>query len=333
MKRLTRLLRSRECLLIGMIVLCYLIFYALLGDSYAIDKLLNQTRVYMADVGFMAVGITLVLIMGDIDISLASIAALSVTIMGIAHGAGLGFELALVLALLVGAACGFINGFLVIRFKELFPMIITLGTQTLYRGIAYILLKDQAARGFPAWFSKTLGYGSIGNIPYLLICVLAIFPICYVVMHHTAYGRQIFATGTNATAARYSGIRTDRIKLTMFTVCGLLSAIAGVVLVSRTGSVKYSIGEGYEMLAISIAVLGGAASGRASVPGLLLALIMMTCLKTGLMLLFNDSFILNMAVGLLLILVILLPNVPSRLRRRGDLRLRRAQLVRKSSGT
>lgn len=173
-----------EWLLVLLIAGVYAFFSWKLPGSYTPIKLLDQTRVYMVDVGFMALGAMLILILGDIDISVASTAALSVTVMGTVYNAGEGlpFGIALALALLVGVVCGAINGLLVTRFKELFPMIITLSTQTIYRGIAYIILKDQSAGGFPQWFSKDLGYGKLfgGTVPVMLLCVLAMFPIFYI---------------------------------------------------------------------------------------------------------------------------------------------------------
>ena len=314
-----------EWLLVLLIIGTYAFFSYELPGVYTFPKLLDQTRVYMVDVGFMALGAMLILILGDIDISVASTAALSVTIMAVSYNAGEGipFVLAIIIALVVGAVCGLINGLLVVRFKELFPMIITLSTQTIYRGIAYIILKDQSSGGFPQWFGKELGYGKVFNdtVPIMLICLLVLFPVFYIWMHRTASGRRIFATGTNITTSHYSGLRTDRTKVILFGLNGLLAAVGGIFLTARTGSVKYTIGTGYEMQAIAIAVLGGAstAGGKGSVIGVLLALILMTCLKNGLMIAYNDSFILNLSIGVLLIAVVLLPNIAAKIKQRRQL--------------
>ena len=130
------------------------------------------------------------------------------------------------------------------------------------------------------------------------------------------------AAGTNITAARYSGIHTDRIKVAVFTMNGLLAAVGGIMLLSRTGSVKYNIAAGYEMQAIAVAVLSGASTsgGKGSVIGVLLSLILLTCLKNGLMIAFNDSFILNLAIGVLLIGMVLFPNIYQAFRQRRQIR-------------
>ncbi len=327
MKTFRRIFFRWEWLVVALTVLVYAFFRVKLGDSYTALKLLDQTRVYVVDIGFMAIGTMMVLILGDIDISIGSTAALSVTVMGVAYNAGSGvpFWAAAALALLTGMVCGLINGVLVVKFKELFPMIITLSTLTIYRGIAYIILKDSAAGGFPGWFSKTLGYGSVlGGVPVMLLCLLVIFPLFYVLLHHTAFGRRLFATGTNPITARYSGIRTDRMKVLVFTLNGLLAAVGGIMLLSRTGSVKYNIAAGYEMQAIAVAVLSGASTsgGKGSVPGVLLSLVLLTCLKNGLMIAYNDSFILNLAIGVLLIGMVLLPNVFQTIRQRRQVKRR-----------
>jgi rhamnose transport system permease protein len=328
-----KLLTRWEWLLALMIVAVYFYFHYRMPDTYTLTNLLGQTRVYMVDVGFLALGAMLILILGDIDISVASTAGLSVTVMAVSYnaGAGIPFGLAIALALGIGAACGAINGLLVTRFKELFAMIITLSTMTLYRGIAYIILKDQSSGGFPAWFTKDLGYGTIGSspVPIMLLFILAMFPIFYVILHRTTTGRRLFATGANIVTARYSGVRTDQIKLLTFIVNGLLAAVCGIFLSARTGSVKYTIGTGFEMQAIAIAVLGGAstAGGKGSVPGIFLSLILMTCLKNGLTLLFNDQFILNLSVGVLLIGVVLVPNMMGLLRERAEVARRRREAL------
>jgi len=330
MHRAKRFFLRWEWLLVLLILGVFAFFSWKMPGSYTFPKLLDQTRVYMVDVGFMALGAMLILILGDIDISVGSVAALSATIMAVSYGAGLPFPLAAVLMLVVGAACGFLNGLLIIRFKELYPMIITLSTLTLYRGVAYIILKDPSAGGFPQWFAKDLGYGSLNvlglEVPIMLLLILAVIPFYAVWVHRTPSGRRIFATGTNIVAARYSGLKTDRIKLCVFTLNGLLAAVGGFFLCARTGSVKYTLATGYEMQAIAIAVLGGAstAGGKGSAIGVLLALVLMTCLKNGLMIAYNDAFILNLAIGVLLIAVVLVPNLIDKARKKRQVSSRRA---------
>ena len=180
-----------EWLLVLLIAGVYAFFSWKLPGSYTPIKLLDQTRVYMVDVGFMALGAMLILILGDIDISVASTAALSVTVMGTVYNAGEGlpFGIALALALLVGVVCGAINGLLVTRFKELFPMIIT----PLDADPFIAVLPTSSSRTNPPAVSRNGSAktwdtaNSFGDtVPVMLVCVLAMFPIFYIWLHRTA---------------------------------------------------------------------------------------------------------------------------------------------------
>jgi len=135
----------------------------------SVTGLLDATRDFM-DKSFIVFPMTMIILMGEIDISVGATIALSSVIMGVAYNAGNGIPMvgAILLALLVGTVCGLINGLLLTRFKELSPMIVTLSTMTIYRGIAYIILKDQAAGKFPSWFQE-FGWGTVGPVPYVLI--------------------------------------------------------------------------------------------------------------------------------------------------------------------
>lgn len=336
MNRLRKIFFRWEWILFVLTIAVFLAFSEIDPVACTLPKVLNQTRVYMADVGFMALGAMLILMLGDIDISVASTAGLAATVMGITYRAGAPFAVAILAALAVGLVCGLINGLLVTGFKELFPMIITLSTQTIYRGINYIILKDSYVNEFPRWFGD-FGYDDLGNIwldryedavlempvwiqkafeavsavPLMLIVLLLVFPVFYIWLHKTPSGHRIFASGENAVTARYSGIRTDRIKIFLFTLNGILAAITGIMLAARTGSVKYTHAAGFEMQAIAVVVLGGVstAGGRGSVIGVLLSLFLITCLRNGLNIVSNDSFIVNLAVGVLLVLVVLIPNI------------------------
>lgn len=317
-------------------MLCLLLFAVILFFSlgkpgvYSPKALLGNTQVFM-DIGFLALGMMLVLVLGDIDISVGATSALSCTVLALCYNKGNGIPLALaiVAALLTGVVCGAVNGFLITRFKELFPMIITLATQTIFRGISYIILKDQSMGGFPRWFTN-IGYGTIGNtaIPINLVCFLLVALFFAVWVHHTATGRRVFAMGVNPVASRYSGVQTDRIKFFVFTLNGLLAAVCGIFLTTRTSSVRPNMALGYEMQAIAVAVLGGVstAGGVGSVFGVVISLFTIGFLKFGLKIYNVDGQLEPMVIGLLLILITLLPNLFSDIRMRMDVRKRRVTI-------
>ena len=161
---------------------------------------------------------------------------------------------AIVVCLLVGTLCGLINGLILTRFTELAPMIVTLGTQILFRGIAEGILGDTSAGGLVAvqWFSN-LYWGKVGVVPIMFIFFVVFALIFGFVLHKTVFGRWLYAIGSNKTAAEYAGIEVQKIRLIVFVLTGLFSAVTGVFLASRMGSTKSDIATGYELEAISMA--------------------------------------------------------------------------------
>lgn len=328
--RIPAFLRRWEAALLLLLAAVILFFSIGKPGVYTPKALLGNTQVFM-DIGFLALGMMLVLVLGDIDISVGAISALSCTVLALCYDKGNGVPLiiAILAALCTGAFCGAVNGFLITRFPELFPMIITLSTQTIFRGISYIILKDQSLGGFPRWFTN-IGYGTIPGtaIPINLVCFLAVAALFYIWVHHSMTGRHIFAMGTNPMASRYSGVKTSRIKFFVFTLNGLMAAICGIFLTTRTSSVRPNMALGYEMQAIAVAVLGGVstAGGVGSVLGVVFSLFTIGFLKFGLKILNVDGQLEPMVIGILLILVTLLPTIISDIRARFEIRRRRIAL-------
>ena len=295
-------------------------------DVFNVASVIRGLRPYML-YSFMTLGMMLILAMGDIDISTGATAALSVAVLGVTYSAftkggmnpGFALTLALIICLLTGGACGALNGLLVTQFKELFPMIITLGTQLFYRGIGYLFLgggtltfKNDATFDSLKKLYNTIEIGSI-SFPVMLIWFLALAGIYFIWIHMTPGGRKIFALGTNHTTTYFSGIKTDRIKFWLFALCGFMSAITGVFFVGATSSsIRADSMQGYEMYAIAAAVLGGfsTSGGKGNVIGVVLSLIIFGVMKIGLGTLygFADSMV-NLSVGIILIISTLLPNV------------------------
>lgn len=274
--------------------------------------LLNATSSFL-EKAFIVLPMVFVLVMGDIDISVGSIVALSAVIMGESYNRlGLPMGLAIIICLLVGTLCGFINGFILTKFKELAPMIVTLGTQILYRGIATMILKDQASTGLTSikWFSN-LYWGSIFGIPYMLITFIVFAIIFGYVLHRTTFGRYLYAIGSNKTAAHYSGVEVDKVRLTVFTLTGLFSAVTAVFLASRMGSVRPNIAVGYEMEAISMVVLGGisSAGGKGNFTGAIISIFIIGLLRYGLGLINVPSQVMLVIIGALLIIAVLMPQL------------------------
>nr|WP_255570439.1 ABC transporter permease [Cohnella sp. CFH 77786] len=262
------------------------------------------------DKAFIVLPMVFIILMGDIDISVASIVALSSVTMADLYSHGMPMEWAMMVCLAVGTACGWINGMLIVKFKELSSVIVTLATMIIYRGIAYILLEDQAAGKFPKWF-KFLGWDYVGNIPFILL-VFAVFAVAFGwLLHKTAFGRKVYAIGNNATASRYSGVEVDRIKVVVFTLAGFMSAVTALFLTARMGSSRPNIATGYELEVIAMVVLGGVstAGGKGRMIGAILAVFLIGYLRYGLGLINVSAQSLLIILGLLLIFAVAIPRL------------------------
>ena len=252
----------------------------------------------------IALAMALLIISGEIDISVAAILALASTAMGFAAAAGWPVAALVLTGLGVGAACGAVNGALVTGFGV--PSIIaTIGTLSLFRGMAYALLGDGALKSYPAgfdWFGQGYVAGPVTVELVLLACLAA---VAAVVLHMTATGRRLYAIGSSPMAARMSGVGIGRHRFWLFVATGSASGLAALLLTSRLGSTRPSIAEGWELEVITMVILGGVAitGGAGSIPGVVLAAILMGSVTFGLGLLNIPGIVLAILVGALLIAV------------------------------
>lgn len=268
-----------------------------------------------ADKAFLVLPMVFVMIMGAIDISVGSIVALSSVIMAVSFNAGLPMPLAMLLCLAISTLCGWFNGVLIVKFKDLSSVIVTLSTMIIYRGIAYVILKDQASGRFPAWFG-TLGWGRVGMVPVVSI-VFVIFALFFaLLLHKTTFGRRVYGIGSNPTACRYSRIRVDRIKVIVFSMTGLMAGVTALFLTSRMGSTRPNVALGYELDVITMVVLGGisTAGGKGKMTGAILAVLLVGYLQYGLGIINVSSQALLVIIGLLLVFAVMVPNVAERIK-------------------
>ncbi len=288
------------------------IFNISMSPNYAnIKGILNATRDFL-DKAIVVFPMAFVLMLGEIDISVASTMALSATIMGVVFQATQNMVLAIAAGLVTGALCGFINGIILAKFPELSSMIVTLSTQIIFRGIAQIILETQSISGFPSWFGK-IAAGKVGYVPYALIFVVVEALFFAYLLHCTKFGRRTIAMGNSVTVAKYSGVKTDKIKVIIFTLAGLFSAIAAVYLASKMSSVRSDVAKGYELDIIAMAVLGGISTsgGKGRILGASLAILVIVYLRYGLGLINASSQIIMIVVGVLLIIAVAIPNLKS----------------------
>ncbi|MBT2720530.1 ABC transporter permease [Bacillus sp. ISL-46] len=298
-----------EWLLVLLFILVNIINTSLSPYYLDFNSLRDATMTFL-DKAFMVFPMVLIIILRDIDISVASIVALASVIMAHLYTLGVPMELAVVICLAVGAICGLINGLLIVKFKELSAVIVTLSTMIIYRGIAYIILEDQSAGSFPEWFGF-LGWGYVFGIPFILIAFLVLAVIFGLLLHKTTFGRRVYAIGNNPTAARFSGVQVDKIKIIVFTLAGLMAAITALFLTSRMGSTRPNIATGYELDVIAMVVLGGisTAGGKGRMIGAVIAVFLIGFLRNGLGLINMPAQVLMIIIGLLLIIAVMVPNL------------------------
>jgi rhamnose transport system permease protein len=267
--------------------------------------------VAVIEVAIMALPMTLIIIAGEIDLSVESMAGLACAMLGFLWLGGVPLEIGIPIVLVVGAIGGLLNGVLVTGFG-LPSLVVTLGTLALYRGLALAILGSQGVSGFAAWFT-TFGFGTVPEtpIPWPALVFVALAIVLGLVLHTTWMGRQIYATGKNAAAARFSGVRVPRLKLALFVLSGTVAALAGVILTARFASARADIGQG-----LTLVLLGGVNifGGRGTIVGVVLAAITLALLGNVLRLTNVSAEIQSIAVGLLLIVSVVLPNIAHQLR-------------------
>lgn len=304
-----RLLKSWESLLF--IVAIAIFALNSWSSPYFLDPWnLSDATFNITEKGLIAFALALVVISGEIDLSVAAILALSSTFMGLAMSHGAGTAELVIIGLLTGLVAGALNGFLVSGLG-LPSIVVTIGTMSLFRGIAYIILGDKAYTGYPADFAF-FGQGYVWwviSFEMVLFCLVA--GIFAVLLHMTSFGRMVYAIGNNAVAARFSGVRVERVKFILFLLTGLMSGLAAVCLTSRLGSTRPSIATGWELEAVTMVVLGGVniLGGSGRIGGVVLAALIMGMVTFGFGLLNVPGIVMSIFVGLLLILVIALPTL------------------------
>lgn len=267
-------------------------------------SILQQTAIK----GVLAVGMTIVIISGGIDLSVGSIVALSSFVAAkimITYGAE-AIVVALVAALLTGICCGFINGALISAF-DVQPFLITMGTMNLFRGLDYIFSGAVSIRGLPIEFTQ--GMSSMNDsIPIPVIILIAVVTVTALIIKYTKFGRYIFAVGGNEEATRLSGVNVKRIKLITYVLIGLAGAVCAIIYLGRIAAADANAGDGYELDAIAAAAIGGASlsGGKGSISGAVMGAFMLAMLSNGLTLLNVQAFYQVAATGLIIIIAVLI---------------------------
>ncbi len=300
---------ARHEAILAVILIVALIGLGALNDRFlTVDNLLNQGRL-MTEIGLIALPMTFVIITGGIDLSVGAIVGLCAIMLGYSwKNLGFPLPLAIVFALGVGAAAGFFNGLLITRLRVP-PLIMTIATLALYRGLAEGVSQAHSVRSYPEWFYY-LGQGDLFGVPVQLWILGVAIVVFGVALDRTSFGRTLYAIGSNETAARFSALPVDRVKLAAYTLSGLTAGLSAFVLVSRVTTTRSDMGMGYELDVIAAVVLGGTSifGGAGTIWGTVIGLVMIQLLKNGLALtgVKGDSTI--MVIGLVLIASVLIAS-------------------------
>ncbi len=301
-------------------------------SPYFLDyfNLMNSTFIFM-EKAILALPLIFVIMCGDIDISVASTLALSSLFMGMVAQAGADTATVVVVGLGVGLLAGAFNGFLITKF-DIPAVAVSIGTMSLYRGIAHAVLGDMAYTEYPESFAY-FGQGYVGDtvIPFQLVWFLLMAVVFGIVLHKTPFGRKLYAIGNNRTAAQFSGIKVQKIRFIVFSLAGLMAGMAAVMLTSRIGSTRPVIANGWELESITMVVLGGVAitGGKGKIGGVITSIFLLGFLRYGMGLVNVPGKVMNIFTGFLLITAILLPELMEKARKAKELRRQKKETEKK----
>ncbi|CAN7284496.1 ABC transporter permease [Mesorhizobium sp. LjRoot246] len=293
--------------LIGLVVILA-VFGALVPGFFAERNLINILQQSSIN-ACLALGMTLVIISGGIDLSVGPTAALSAVISASMMVAGVPFPLAIASGFAIGLACGLVNGVLV-AYVGLQPFIVTLGTLSTYRALALIYTGGNPVLGLPASF-RAIFNGSLFGLPLAVVIVAFVAVVTWVVLKKTPFGEYLLAVGGNEEAAYIAGVPIARTKIAAYMISGLLAALAAQILIGRLGAAEPILGNLWELDAIAAAAIGGASlmGGKGSVVGTVLGAVILGAMRNGLTLMNVQSFYQLLATGLIILAAMLIDRV------------------------
>ncbi|MFN8491259.1 MAG: ABC transporter permease [Caldilineaceae bacterium] len=319
MARLWERLRSWEGLLLAILVVVIIMNIVRSPEYLSIGNQINLFQLSIEKI-IVALAMTLIIINGEIDLSVASIMGMAACILAFLHTKGVPTPVGILVALAAGTFCGAFNGFW-IAYVGLPSLAVTLAGLIGYRGVARILLEDKSIGQFPAWFNRLGQEPLLGSLPLAMIIFFLLIILAVIVLQFSAFGRYIYVIGNNRQVARYSGVKVQRVKLILFMLSGFIAALAGLLLAARLGAVRGDTAEGFELDIITMVLLGGVSSfgGTGTLIGVGLSILLVLNLRNGMSLVNITGDTQTGVIGLLLILSVLLPNLARALRERWSL--------------
>lgn len=318
--RFGNLFKNRSASLVIVLLILVAVFSAINPiylSLYNLIDIIEQATIN----GLLAIGITFAIITGGIDLSIGSTMAVVIVTTGKLLVSGVNMWLCLVAGIAMGAAFGMINGFMVTKMR-LQPFIATLGSMSVFRGVAYITTGGWPVLRIPREFRNLVDGDVLGNIPASVFLLFGFAAICHVILRHTRQGTYFLAAGGNEEATRLSGVNTNRTRVIAYGITGVGAALAGLVMLARLGTGEPTAGQGYETNAIAAAAIGGTsmAGGRGSMIGTVLGALTLSALKVGLVVLGVDTFWQYIAMGSIIVLAayfeVIQTSIESRMIRR-----------------
>jgi rhamnose transport system permease protein len=302
-------------------IIILLTVVVLVVASFAVDNFGTSTNfTFLAldtlPIILVALPMTMIIVTGEIDLSVASTLGLTSSVMGYLWNHGLSIQMIVPLCIVLGAVAGALNGFLVTGLG-LPSLAVTIGTLALYRGLAFVVLGDGAVADFPYnWSSWVTGTFGGGSIPHVLLIIVVLAVLFGIVQHATPVGRALYAIGANAQAAHFSGIRVARTKFWLYVLSGAVCGLVGVLWTLRYSSARADNGTGLELAVVAAVLLGGVSifGGKGSLPGVLAGVVLLAALQNALRLKDVSGQALNIVTGALLVLSVLLPNIVTAIR-------------------
>lgn len=294
---------------ISLALLCEIILFALLSPHFlTADNLLNVS-LQVSITAIIAVGMTFVILTNGIDLSVGSLVAfvgvITTSMLTIPLPAAASLTVSIAAGLLMGAISGAFAGAVITRF-HITPFIVTLAIMTILRGAAFIYTQGRPIWELPAEFT-VLGSGRLAGVPVPTVMMVAVYIAAHIVLTRTRFGRHVYAVGGNPEAARLAGIRTERVLVQVYTLCGILTAVSGILLASRLNSGQPNAGLMYELDVIASVVVGGTSlnGGRGSVVGTFIGSMLIGVLRNGLNLLDVESYVQQVVVGVVILLAVM----------------------------
>jgi ribose/xylose/arabinose/galactoside ABC-type transport system permease subunit len=295
----------QEVIVAAVLVAVMLILSYRSDRFFTAANLLNQTR-FLSEIALMAVPMTFIIITGGIDLSVGSVLAFSSIVLGFSwQSLGLPLPLAICVGIAAGTMAGFLNGLLIVRLRVP-PLIVTLATLAIFRGLSFGISESRSVHGFPEWFGF-FGSGEILRLPVQLYLLIIVAIVSAVLLARTPLGRTLYAIGNNETAARFSGLNVNGTKLFAYTLSGFMAGLAGLVFTSRVTTTRADAATGIELDVIAAVVFGGTSifGGRGTILGTILGVITIQLLKNGLQLSGVRGEASVIVIGIVLILSII----------------------------